>query len=308
LGGFEEPKIKLDDLLNHYVSNAKGKTLNKSENQVRKWLNPRKLAMKTLVQVVGNKPAKDFTREDMVKYRDWWLDRIEQEEVGPATANKNLITVATIIKSVNKSLQLKLEKDHIFEEMLLPEDDKTRRLPFTTDFLRDVLLQPKTLSGLNAQARWMLHAMAETGAGVSELVGILPEEIFLDHDIPHIIIAPRKKKSLKNKYRKRLIPLVGHALDAFKSLPEGFTDYRDRPDSLSTHLSKFLRENNILPSNNHSVYSLRHSFQDRLLAANAPDRVQADLMGHKFDRPYYGDGCSLVHKREWLWKIQLKKG
>jgi hypothetical protein len=29
-------------------------------------------------------------------------------------------------------------------------------------------------------------------------------------------------------------------------------------------------------------------------------------MGHKFNRPAYGDGASLTHKLEWVQKIQLK--
>lgn len=80
----------------------------------------------------------------------------------------------------------------------------------------------------------------------------------------------------------------------------------DKPDSLSGALSKYLKSNGLIPSDKHTVYSLRHSFQDRLLAANAPDRVQADLMGHKFHRPYYGEGSSLKQKLEWLQKVQLK--
>lgn len=35
----------------------------------------------------------------------------------------------------------------------------------------------------------------------------------------------------------------------------------------------------------------------------APDRVQADLMGHKFQRPAYGDGASLEQKRDRIMKI-----
>lgn len=100
--------------------------------------------------------------------------------------------------------------------------------------------------------------------------------------------------------------LVGYALDAFKACPHGFTDFVDRPDYLSAVLSKFLRDNKLLPSEKHTVYSLRHSFQDRLLSVNAPDRVQADLMGHKFNRPAYGEGASLKHKLEWLEKIKIK--
>jgi len=51
-----------------------------------------------------------------------------------------------------------------------------------------------------------------------------------------------------------------------------------------------------IPTQQHTIYSLRHSFQDRLLPVNTPDRIQADLMGHKFNRPQYGEGATLAHK------------
>lgn len=86
-------------------------------------------------------------------------------------------------------------------------------------------------------------------------------------------------------------------------IPKKKSSYRDNPDVLSTYLNKYLRANDLLPSEKHSVYSLRHSFQDRLLAVNAPDRVQAELMGHKFGRPRYGDGATLKMKSDWLKKI-----
>jgi hypothetical protein len=98
---------------------------------------------------------------------------------------------------------------------------------------------------------------------------------------------------------------VGFALDAFKASPNGFTDYLHNPDNLSVTLGKYLAENDLFPSENHTVYSLCHSFQDRLFAVNASDRVQADLMGDKFNRPSYG--ASLAHKLEWMKKIQLEQ-
>lgn len=78
------------------------------------------------------------------------------------------------------------------------------------------------------------------------------------------------------------------------------------PDGLSGDICDHLRENKLLPSENHTLYSLRYSFQDRLLAANAPDRVQTDLMGHKFQREDYGNGASMEQKLEYLEKIKLK--
>lgn len=158
----------------------------------------------------------------------------------------------------------------------------------------------------NPEAYWSLFALSETGMRPVELCGLLPEDIKLDDPVPHIHICDRPNRPLKTPHNDRKIPLIGYALDAFKAMPNGFPKYFDKPDTLSSAVNKFLRENDLMPSSKHSVYSLRHSFQDRVLAVEAPDRVQAELMGHKFNRPKYGNGPTLEQKREWLRKIQLK--
>jgi integrase len=173
--------------------------------------------------------------------------------------------------------------------------------------LRNRILVPSALSGLNEQARWFFYAMSETGARISELTGLQPEDIVLDAAIPHISIKDRPGRPLKTPQSQRMIPLVGFALDAFRACPKGFPRYADRSDSLSALVNKYLKTRNLLPSEEHSVYSLRHSFQDRLLAVNAPDRVQAELMGHKFIRPVYGDGATLQQKREWMERVKVKR-
>lgn len=297
---------RLSKCLDNYWRFEKQKTLNKSSNQIRKWQNPRKLAIRNFISCIGDKPVATINRDDMLTFRDWWIQRINQSDVTPSTVNKNLVLVKTILESVSDNLRLNIDIKYLFRKLMLADDDQARRLPFEKDYIVNTLLNSKNLKGLNEQAKWVLNAIAETGASISEQVGLMPEDIVLNHDIPHIIIVPRQKKALKTKYRKRIIPITGFALDAFKACPNGFTDYRERPDSLSGVLSKFLKENNLLPTDKHTVYSLRHSFQDRLLAANAPDRVQADLMGHKFNRPVYGDGASLEQKKEWMEKIKLK--
>lgn len=297
----------LQEGLTRYWGFAKDKTLNKSSNQLRKWKNPRKLAVVNLVQIVGDKPLHEYTRDDMLKFRDWWIDRIQEEDYAANSANKNFFCLKTIFETVSDNLSLGLNTKFLFQKLKLEENWENNRPPFETDYIRNVLLNPQNLAGLNEQARAALYVIAETGAGPAEQVGIEPENIHLDFDIPYIEILPGKNKALKTRYRKRTIPLVGFALDAFTAFPQGLTQYRDRPDTLAATIGKYLRENKLLPSENHTTYSLRHSFQDRLLAANAPDRVQADLMGHKFQRPAYGEGATLAHKLEWMLKIQLKE-
>lgn len=308
LGGVNTPVIRLDGLLSKYWGYSKPRILNKSPHQVRKWKNPRIKAIRNLIKVVGNKAVSDLTREDMLLFRNWWFDRLDKNNMTANSANKDITFCKVIVEAVCENLKLPLDVQHLFRKLSFEtKDDDARRLPFDTKYITDVLLNPANLKGLEEQAKWLLHAFAETGAGISELVGLLPEDISLNDEIPHIAITPRKHTGLKTKYRKRTIPLVGHALDAFRACPEGFFKYRANPDILSTTLNKYLREKNLMPSEMHSVYSLRHSFQDRLLAANVPDRIQAQLMGHKFGRPSYGEGGTLAQKKLWMNLVKLKQ-
>ena len=43
----------------------------------------------------------------------------------------------------------------------------------------------------------------------------------------------------------------------------------------------------------HSIYSLRHSFKDRLKDVECPEEMIDELMGHRTDKPKYGDGYGL---------------
>lgn len=306
LGKAPPPVLKLDQVIDRYFELARDAVLNKSPNQVRKWENPRKKAMANFIKCIGNKAVNELTREDTLKFRDWWIERIKNEKLVIASANKDLIHVKTMVTALADNLKIEIDTAHLFKKLIIVGDDSEKRLPFETSFIVNTLLNPQNLKGLNEQARWALYAFAETGAGLNELTGLLPEDIVLNADIPYIHIRARKGRSLKTKFRNRVIPLVGFALDAFKACPRGFEQYRDRPDSLSTLMSKYLRDNDLLPTQQHTIYSLRHSFQDRLLAVNTPDRIQADLMGHKFNRPQYGEGATLMHKREWMEKVALK--
>lgn len=306
MGTVPVPQIKLDVALLRFFEFAKDKTLNKSAHQIRKWTSPRKRAIKNFIICNGNKDITQITRDDTLKFRDWWIARIQKEGRNPATANKSIINVKSILQVVSDNLNLNLDIRHLFQKLVL-EDEENQRPPFTSEHIVSVLLNPNNRKGLHEQAWWAMNAFAETGAGPSELAGLEPEDIVLNHEIPHICIVPRAKKKLKTKFRARTIPLVGYALQAFKACPNGFPRYMDKPDSLSGDLSRHLNDNKLLPTDRHSTYSLRHSFQDRLLAVNAPDRVQSDLMGHKFTRTAYGHGATLEQRLEWMQKIKLKE-
>ena len=93
-------------------------------------------------------------------------------------------------------------------------------------------------------------------------------------------------------------------LEVFREMPQGKPRYVDKL-GLSATLNKFLRENGLMPSGEHTVYGLRHSFEDRLLIAGVDERVRRDLMGHRLDREKYGDGGGLKLRHKAIVSIAL---
>jgi integrase len=101
-----------------------------------------------------------------------------------------------------------------------------------------------------------------------------------------------------------VIPLAGVSLDAFRQCPNGFPRYSEHP-ALSATVNKYLRENGLMETPGHTLYSLRHSFEDRMLAAGVDDRIRRDLFGHRLTRERYGQGASLEHLQAVVQSVAL---
>jgi integrase len=149
-----------------------------------------------------------------------------------------------------------------------------------------------------------MYVVMETGMRPSEVVNLQKSAIHLDAAIPYVRVQPDGRR-LKTSDSEREIPLVGVALAAMRLRPSGFPRYRDRSSGLSGTLNKYLAENGLRPTKDHTVYSLRHSFKDRLVAAEAPDSLIDSLMGHKTYKPKYGKGPPLELKLKYLEQICL---
>lgn len=119
--------------------------------------------------------------------------------------------------------------------------------------------------------------MINTGYRPSEAQCPTAAQIRLDVPVPHISIEP-VGRTLKSPYARRVIPLLGVSLKVFKQFPGGFDRYREKA-SLSATVHKYLRENKLVETDGHALYSLRHSFEDRMLAAGIDDRIRRDLFG-----------------------------
>ncbi|MEP2531188.1 tyrosine-type recombinase/integrase [Shimia sp.] len=294
LGGAREPEITVTRALELYWDLAREKTLGKSKDQVRKWENPYKKAIRTFISVVGDKPISAISGDDMLDFRAWWLDRLQHEGLSPGSANKDLIHLGKVLKTVNKMKRLNLLLP--LSDLSFKESEASARPPFSDDWIRGKILAPGSLDGLNKDARCILLSMINTGARPSELAALTSHQINLEGSVPHISIEPVERQ-LKSANARRVIPLCGVSLEAIRTCPDGFPRYRDSSASLSATVNKFLRGNGLMETPKHTLYSLRHSFEDRMLAAGFDDRIRRDLMGHALDRERYGKGASLDHLR-----------
>jgi integrase len=303
LGTEKRPAFKLSRLFEEYEELTKDEVRDLSPNQLRVFINGRKRALDDFISVVGDKLITDITNDDAIDFCEWWRDRVRANEVNPKTANKGIGQLSRMLKEV--SMRRRLNIPDIFRGLRLKGEVLQTRVPFDTKFIVERLLTKYALAGLNEDARLIFHVVAETGMRPSEVVNLQPETIILNAEIPYVKIVPDGRR-LKTTDSRREMPLVGWALEALKKRPHGFPRYRDKSSSLSAAVNKYLWENKLRPTKDHTVYSLRHSFKDRLIAAEAPDSLIDSLMGHKSYKPKYGKGPPLELKLKYLQRIALK--
>ena len=301
LGTKQAPMMTVTQALEQYWPLAKDMVLNKSADQIRRWENPVKKAFKNFVRVVGDKPINEISADDMLNFREYWLERIELGDVVASSANKDFTHFGKVLRTVNRMKRLGL--DLPLSGWAFKEGAKDPRPPFSDEWMKTKILRPGALSGLDPEARAILLGMVNTGYRPSEAACAMPDQFCLDADIPHLSIQPRKGREIKNKNSIRRIPLLGVSLEAFRAFPDGFPSYRENNATLSSDVNNFLRDNGLMESEKHVMYSVRHNFEDRLLKAGVDNRVRADLMGHGLDRQRYGDGGGLAFKAKMLERI-----
>lgn len=303
LGGAPRPDIKLSQLVDEYTSVVETELLQKSPRQRKRWRQERDTAMALFRAIIGDDlPLHQLTRQHAMAFRDHWKNRAMTGAVDVYTCNRNFGRISAMLKAVSDHHRLELA--HIFQGLRLLGQKTKSRTAFAPAFIQDHLLATGSLDGLNHEARRILYLMVETGVRITEACNLNKTTIILDHNIPHIRIRPDGRQ-LKTDQSVRDIPLVGVALMAMRAQPEGFPTYHDKADVVSATVNKFLRENKLLP-NGETLYSIRHSFKDRLRKVRCLDEVDAYLMGHKGNRPKYGQP-TLEDTLYWLDEMAFKR-
>lgn len=318
LGQVERPQVTVREALKIYLDEITPHQLaGKSEQQKRQWRKIPQRAVNNFVEINGDVAIGAITRDQALAHWRYWAQRIAPkpgEGVPTHTAssgNRDIGSMRVLFREYFRHLDDR-DRRNPFDGLAFDERSKRlrrRRPPFSVAWIREKLLAVGAFSALNADARGIILAMIETGARPSELCNLDRNTILLDAEVPHISVEPRADpddpREIKTDSSVRLIPLVGVALAVFKAHPDGFPSYRNREASLSGTLNKHLRVNKLLPTPQHVVYSVRHSFEDRMKDGDFDTELRMMLMGHAIDRPSYGSGGGLVWRQEALKRIAL---
>lgn len=303
LGFADRPEMRLSSLLEAFEEAQAATLTTMSEGQRKRWRSNKARAIKVATSVLGDKSLLQLTRDDAIALRRHFQKRIMNREIAINSANIEMGHFTKMLRTVELETHLGIRVD-AFSKLYIEGGERQQRPPFATDFIQDKILAEGALDALHPQARCIVYMMVDTGMRPSEIINLRPQHIHLDAPVPYVSILPEGRK-LKTKQSQRDVPLVGCSLAAMRAQPNGFPRYVGQEDQASEDINDCLAAANLRPTPKHSLYSLRHSFEDRLTALDPPDKIIGRFMGHKQTRERYGDGPTLAHLQDWLNRIAL---
>ena len=307
LGTTKRPEVSISEAFELYFDKiAVGQLLGKSDSQKKNWYKPKRRAIMNFIEMHGDITMGKINREHATDFSDWWGERLNpggtEKPMAPNTANRDIGNLRKFYREYWEYVGEE-ERKNPFRNMRFKNIPSEPRPPFEDSWVRDNILRAGVFDGLNFEAKLLVYALIETGCRPSELANIQPQNIKLDDDVPHICIRYASGRQLKARASERDIPLVGISLLAMRQAPNGFPRYRDKDALLSASLMKAFRARKLFPTPDHKIYSLRHSFEKRMLEAGLDYGLRCTLLGHKDNRPAYGDGGAMAYRRDELLKI-----
>lgn len=307
LGGTDEPKLTVRQAMKLYVEElALDEMRGKSKGQVESWEKVKFISVDMYEEVMGTTALLDTTRADATKFHKHLMQRIKTEGISGNTANRRFGNIRKLFRVYANHLQLDVKNPFDGLSFSDPKRLKKKIPPFEADYIEKTFLHGDALAGMKDEARCIFLTLIETGCRPSEICNLKPENIHLKAKTPYITVTYMEERGLKTENSVRDIPLVGVALAAMERHPNGFPRYYDKETNLSAALMAYLKKNKLLPSKNHRVYSMRHSYEKRMLEAGFEDEFRRRTLGHDTNRPEYGDGGSLAWRAERMASIALK--
>ena len=254
-----------------------------------------------LLEVSEDKAIDTYERKDANALREYLKSRgLAKESIA-----RNLTNVRAVINFVLR--EHGLPTNSAFSGVYLGESDapKKRYVPTALELGK---LQEMCRTQ-DDELRWIIGIIINTGMRLSEVVGLSKDDLFLEPDVPHLRVIPRRWRRLKTSSSERSIPLVGVSLWAAQRASEASENYFIFPkycseikvssNSASAALNKWLQRN---INSEIVVHSLRHAMRDRLRHIECPVDIIDAIGGWSKGSigEGYGLGHSLAVKYKWL--------
>jgi integrase len=246
-------------------------------------------------------PLADITRADANTFRDYLLNRMAPNSV--------VRTVGVIKAAMNHVIiENDLEQRNVFQGIKIKGAgaSKDDRLPMSDEHLE--MLLPEYQGTPTAYGLFLM--LTDTGARLSEIVGLEQQDVDLDQGKLHI--RPNTVRGLKTKTSERTLPLSPRAAECLRGHTVGLSDSAPlfpkyaRPrgsDAASAMLMKRLRTQ--ISDKKITMHSLRHRMKDKLRNTGCPEAISLAILGHSTNTvaANYGSGYALEVMREHMEKV-----
>jgi len=133
LGTIDKPRLRVTDALDAYWKISTDRLTGKNVDQIRRWENPRKKAVRNFVAVAGDLYLDEIGADDTLDFRDWWMNRVVAGEVTKESANKDFTHLSDVLKTVNKMKRLELTLP--LSDLALQAAVKKRRPAFSSAWI-----------------------------------------------------------------------------------------------------------------------------------------------------------------------------
>jgi integrase len=300
--------VHIPDILSSFKPRSFGLSEILEEYLTLRNINPKppRVALLGFILLAGDRDVREYTREDAKLF----VRHLEMKGNKTATIRRRINSLSAILNYAYSELDL--DKRNPFSRLIIKGEgeDGFKRGTFSNEQLKhgyDIAIN----SG--SQIKLLMPLLGETGCRLAEIVGLRLEDIDLESDLIHI--SPNPARRLKTRSSQRVLPFVGYARVAMEQalkysdgeylFPRYIKDGECKADHASAALNKWLKKD----FDGLTAHCLRHTFRDRLRAAECPMDMIDQIGGWKSVSSIgnsYGKGYAEKKTREALNNIKIK--
>ena len=257
-------------------------------------------AVNSFINQFGDMPLRQIRRINALEYRD----NLIAGGSAPGTAKRKLNAIRAIVSTTNDILEMDMSNP--FNRISVEVPDSIH-IPLESESWESVLKMPSTSDHVHLVALMLVN----TGCRISEVVGLLVDDVYLEEEIPFIQIQAHAHRTLKTKTSSRTIPLTGITLAAATILKseakKAKSRFLIRHYNLTGHTNGNSASAAIKKRFNIASHSFRHELISRLRDVECPTDIQSFIAGHALSSSskHYGDKHQLPAKHRWLLKVAM---